>query len=96
VENGVWGELVKLHTVKKEKPMKKLMDRKRKATEEEVKEHYPITAWGLRDPLGARELDGVVVGDEAVRPGLIHLLLLDSRTYKAGGEGFLGHGVLGG
>jgi hypothetical protein len=96
VENGVRCELVKLHTINKEKPMKKLQGRKRKAAEEEAKEHYPITAHGLRDPLSAREFDGVLVGDEAVRPGLIHLLLRDGRAYKAGGGGFLGHGVLGG
>jgi hypothetical protein len=54
VENRVRCELVKLHTINKEKPTKKLVSRKRKAAEEEGKEHYPITARGLRDPLGAR------------------------------------------
>jgi hypothetical protein len=48
---------VKLHTINKEKPTKKLVDRKRKAVEEEGKEHYPITARGLRDPLSAGELN---------------------------------------
>jgi hypothetical protein len=33
VENGIWRELVKLHAIDKKKPMKKLMGRKRKATE---------------------------------------------------------------
>jgi hypothetical protein len=47
MENGVRCEMVKLHTVNKEKPMKKLVGRKRKAAEEEGKEHYPITARGL-------------------------------------------------
>jgi hypothetical protein len=96
VENGVWCELVKLHTVKKEKPTEKLVDRKRTVAEEEVKEHYPITAWGLRDPFSAREFDGVLGGDEAVRPGLLHLLRLDSRSRETGGSGSLGHGVLDG
>jgi hypothetical protein len=35
MENGVRCELVKLHTINKEKPMKKLVGRKRKAAEEE-------------------------------------------------------------
>jgi hypothetical protein len=97
VENGVWCELVKLHTVNKEKPTEKLVGRKRKAAEEEAKEHYPITARGLQDPLGARELDGVIVGDEAVRPGLLHLLIRDGRGHPAGRRVpfSLGHGVFG-
>jgi hypothetical protein len=57
VEDGVRCELVKLHTINKEKPTKKLVGRKRKATEEESKKHYPIAARGLRDPLSTRELD---------------------------------------
>jgi hypothetical protein len=65
MEDGVRCELVKLHTINKEKPTKKLVDRKRKSAEEEGKEHYPITARGLRDPLGAGELNGVAAGDEA-------------------------------
>jgi hypothetical protein len=56
MEDGVRCELVKLHTINKEKPTKKLVGRKRKAAEEEGKEHYPITARGLRDPLGAGNL----------------------------------------
>jgi hypothetical protein len=97
VENGVRCELVKLHTVNKEKPTKKLVGRKRKAAEEEGKEHYPITARGLRDPLGAREFDGVAARDEAIRPGLFHLLLRDGRGHLAGRRVrfSLGHGVLG-
>jgi hypothetical protein len=57
VENGIRCELVKLHTINKEKPTKKFVGRKRKATEEESKEHYPKAARGLRDPLSTRELD---------------------------------------
>jgi hypothetical protein len=97
MEDGVRCELVKLHTIDKEKPTKKFMGRKRKAAEEEGKEHYPITARGLRDPLGAREFDRVAAGDEAVRPGLLHLLLRDGRGHPAGRRGrlSLGHGVLG-
>jgi hypothetical protein len=57
VKDRVRCELVKLHTVNKEKPMKKLVGRKRKAAEKKGKEHYPITARGLRDPLSAWKLD---------------------------------------
>jgi hypothetical protein len=57
VKYRVRCELVKLHTVNKEKPTKKFVGRKRKAAEEKGKEHYPITAWGLRDPLSAWKLD---------------------------------------
>jgi hypothetical protein len=57
VKDGVRCELVKLHTVNKEKPAKKFVGRKRKATEEESKEHYPIAARGLRDPLRTGEFD---------------------------------------
>jgi hypothetical protein len=96
VENGVWCELVKLHTVDKEEPTEKLVGRKGKAAEEESKEHYPITARGLRDPLSAWKFDGILGGDEAVRPGLLHLLLHDGRAHPAGGRRSLGHGILGG
>jgi hypothetical protein len=39
VKKGVWCELVELHTVDKEEPTEKLVGRKRKAAEEESKEH---------------------------------------------------------
>jgi hypothetical protein len=71
------------------------MGRKGQTAEEKSKKHYPITARGLRDPLGAGKLDGVLGGDEAIRLGLLHLLLGDGGTHPAGGR-FLGHGVLGG
>jgi hypothetical protein len=57
VKDGVRCELVKLHTVNKEKPTKKLVGRERKAAEEESKEHYPKAAWGLRDPISTGELN---------------------------------------
>jgi hypothetical protein len=69
--------------------------RKRETTEEESKKHYLITAWGLRDPLSARKFDGILGGDEAVRPGLLHLLLGDGGAHPVSGRS-LGHGVLGG
>jgi hypothetical protein len=96
MQKGVRCELVELHTVDKEKPTEKLVGRKRKAAEEEGKEHYPITARGLQDPLSAWKLDGILGGDEAVCPGFLHLLLRDGGAHPAGGRRGLGHGVLGG
>jgi hypothetical protein len=84
MEDRVRCELVKLHTINKKKPTKKFVGRKRQSTEKEGEEYHPITARGLRDPLGAREFDGVVPRDEAVRFGLLHLLLQDSRRHPAG------------
>jgi hypothetical protein len=85
MKKGVRCELVELHTVNKEKLAEKLVGRKRKAAEEEGKEYYLITARGLRDPLTAWKLDGILGGDEAVRPGLLHLLLRDGGAHPAGG-----------
>jgi hypothetical protein len=84
VQKRVRCELVKLHTVNKEKPMKKLVGRKRKTVEEESEEYYLITTQGLRDPLSAWKLDRILGGEEAVRPGLLHLLLRDGRGHPAG------------
>jgi hypothetical protein len=96
VENGIWCELVKLHTINKEEPTEKLVGRKRKAAEEESKKHYPLTARGLRDPLSAWKFYGILGGDEAVRLGFLHLLLRDGGAHPVGGGRGLGHGVLGG
>jgi hypothetical protein len=71
MEDGVRCELVKLHTINKKKPTKKLVGRKRESAEEEGEKHHPIAARGLGDPFGARELDGVVAGDETIRLGLV-------------------------
>jgi hypothetical protein len=87
---------VELHTVDKEKPTKKLVGRKRKTAEKESKEHYPITAGGLRDPLSAGKFYGILGGDEAICPGLLHLLLGDGGAHPVGGGRGLGHGILGG
>jgi hypothetical protein len=86
MKKGVWCELVELHTVDKEDPTEKLVGRKRKAAEEESKKHYPIAVWGLRDPLSTGKLDGILGGDEAVHPGLLHLLRCDGRAYPVGGR----------
>jgi hypothetical protein len=85
-----------LYTIDKEKPTKKLMGRERKTAEEESKEHYPITARGLRDLLSAGKFDGILGGDEAISPGFLHLLLRDGGAHPVGGRRGLGHGILGG
>jgi hypothetical protein len=77
VQKRIRCELVELHTVNKQKPTEKLVGRKRETAEEESKEHYPITARGLRDPFSTGEFDGIFGGDEAVHRGLLHLLLCD-------------------
>jgi hypothetical protein len=96
MKKGVRYELVELHIINKKKPTEKLVGRKRKAAEEESKEHYPITARGLRDSFSAWKFDGILGGDKAIHPGLFHLLLLDGEAHPAGGGRSLGHGVLGG
>jgi hypothetical protein len=84
---------MELHTVNKEKPTEKFVGRERETAEEKSKEHYPITARGLRDPFSTGEFDGVLGGDEVVCRSLLHLLLGDGGAYPAGGR-VLGHGAL--
>jgi hypothetical protein len=86
VQKGIRCELVELHTVDKEEPTEKLVGRKRKAAEEESKEHYPITTRGLRNPLSAWKFDGILGRDEAFRPGFLHLLLRNGGAHPTGGE----------
>jgi hypothetical protein len=74
---------VKLHTINIKKPMKELMGRKRESAEKKSEEHHLVAARGLGDPLRAREDDGVIVGDETVRLGLVQLLLRESRGHPA-------------
>jgi hypothetical protein len=86
---------MKLYAVNKQEPTEKFVGRKRETSEEKSKEYYPVTARGLRDPFGAGEDDGVFGGNEAVRLGLLHLLLGDGGANPAGGRGF-SHSALGG
>jgi hypothetical protein len=71
------------------------MGRKGQTAEKKSKEHYPITAWGLRDPFSTGKLDGIFGGDEAVRGGFLHIFLGDGGANPVGGRS-LGHGALGG
>jgi hypothetical protein len=66
VKNRVWCELVKLHTIHKEKPTKELVGRERETAQEKDKEHHPVATRGLGDALSAREDDLIAVGDETI------------------------------
>jgi hypothetical protein len=68
VQKRIRCELVELHTVNKQKPTEKLVGRKREAAEEESKEHYPITARGLRDPFSTGNL---MESSAAMRPSAV-------------------------
>jgi hypothetical protein len=54
MENGIWCELLKLHTINEKKPTKELVGRKEKTTQKKGKKHHPKTAFRFGDPLGAR------------------------------------------
>jgi hypothetical protein len=77
VENRVWCELVKLHTINKKKPMKEFVGRERKSAEEKIKKHHPKAARGLWDVISARENDLVIGGDKAIGLGFLQILLLE-------------------
>jgi hypothetical protein len=87
MQNGIWCELMKLHTIHKKKPTKELMGRKGKTAQEKGKKHHPKAVSGLRDPFSAREDDLIVIGDEAISSGLVQILLRENRRHPAG------HGV---
>jgi hypothetical protein len=87
MENRVWCELVKLHTIHEKKPTKELMGRKRKTAQEKSKKHHPKVTLGLGDPLGAREDDLIIIEEEAISLGLVQILLPENRRHPAG------HGV---
>jgi hypothetical protein len=84
VQDGVWCELVKLQTINKKKPTKEFVGRKGKTAQEKGEEHHPKTISGLGDPFSAWEDNLVVIGDEAVRSGLVQILLRKDRRYPAG------------
>jgi hypothetical protein len=54
MQNGIWCELMKLHTINKKKPTKELVGRKGKTTQEKGKEHHlkAISRFGIRSVLG--------------------------------------------
>jgi hypothetical protein len=71
MQNGIWCELMKLHTVHEKKPTKELVGRKRKTAQQKGKKHHPKAAFGLGDPLGAREDDLIIIRDEAISLSLV-------------------------
>jgi hypothetical protein len=73
-----------MHTVHEKKPMKELVGRKRKTTQEKSKKHHPKAALGLGDLLGAREDNLIIIGDEAISVGLVQILLLENGRHPAG------------
>jgi hypothetical protein len=84
MQDGVWCELVKLHTINKKKPTKEFVGRKGKTVQEKGEEHHPKTISRLGDPFSAWEDNLVVIGDEAIRSGLVQILLHKDRRYPAG------------
>jgi hypothetical protein len=84
VENRVWCELVKLHTVDEKKPTKELVGKERKTTQEKIKKHHPKAARVLGDALSARESDLIIGEDEAIGLGFLQILLLENRWHPAG------------
>jgi hypothetical protein len=84
VENRVWRELVKLHAINKEKPMKKFVGRERKSVQEKSKEHHLIAARGLGDALGAGEDDLIPFDEESLFLGLGQIGLFELRGHPAG------------
>jgi hypothetical protein len=86
VENRIRRELVKLHAIDKEKPMKKLVGRKRKAAEKKCKEHNPISASRLGDTLVAGEDDRRRFEEKALLFGLLQIGLLERRGNPLGGH----------
>jgi hypothetical protein len=95
MQNRIWCELMKLHTINKNKPTKELVGRKGKTAQEKGKKHHPKAISGLGDPFGAREDDLIFIGDEAINLGLVQILLCEDRRHPAGrGVYPLGHLVL--
>jgi hypothetical protein len=62
---------MKLHTIHEKKPMKELVGRKGKTTQEKGKKHHLKTVSGLGDPFGAWEDELIIIGDEAISSGLV-------------------------
>jgi hypothetical protein len=66
MQDGIWCELVKLHTINKKKPTKEFVGRKAKTAQEKGVEHHPETISGLGDPFSAWEDNLVIIGDETI------------------------------
>jgi hypothetical protein len=71
MQNRIWCELMKLHTINKKKPTKELVGRKGKTAQKKGEKHHPKAISGLRDPFSVWDDDLIIVGDEAISPGLV-------------------------
>jgi hypothetical protein len=84
VQDGIWCELVELHTINKKKPTKEFVGRKGKTAQEKGEEHHPKTISGLGDPFSAWEDNLIVIRDETICSGLAQFLLREDRRHPAG------------
>jgi hypothetical protein len=87
MQNGIWCELMKLHTINEKKPMKELVGRKGKTAQKKREKHHPKAISRLGDPFSAWEDNLIIIGDEAISSGLVQILLREDRRHPAG------HGV---
>jgi hypothetical protein len=83
MQDGIWCELMKLHTINEKKPTKKLVGRKGKTTQKKGEKHHLKAISGLGDPFGAREDDLIFIGDEAISSGLVQILLCEHIRHPA-------------
>jgi hypothetical protein len=68
------------------------MGRKGKTAQEKGEEHHLKAISGFGDSFGAQEDDLIFIGDEAIRSGLVQILLREDRRHPAGrGIHPLGH-----
>jgi hypothetical protein len=84
MQDGIWCELMKMHTINEKKPMKKLVGGKGKTTQKKGEKHHPKAISGLGDPFGAREDDLIFIGDKAISSGLVQILLCEDRRHPTG------------
>jgi hypothetical protein len=92
MQNGIWCELMKLYTINEKKPMKELVGRKGKTAQKKREKHYLKAISGLGDPFSAWEDNLIIIRDEAIRSGLVQILLREDRRHPAGrGVHPLGH-----
>jgi hypothetical protein len=79
MKNGIQRKMMKLHAVDKEKPVKKLMGRERKAMEKEGKEHNPISFWRRGNALVTEEDDWRRFREKAILFCFLQIGLLKHR-----------------
>ena len=97
VKNRVGSELMQLQSIDKKQPAKKIVGRKRKAAENEVKEHYPPSSLRARFHLVAGDLSLRARRQQSVLPQLAQIgggalgsLPANDLLLRAGGAGRAG------